>query len=267
MSRIAPSRILLSIWAIIVFVWIVAPIIVVTIVSFTSAGSFVFPPPGWSFQWYENFFENAKWYNAFLNSLQTACIVMVVATVLGTVAALGLHRSKSRRLAAGIQSVILLPTVVPAVVAGIGMYSMFLQWRISGTVLGFVLAHVVLVLPFVVISVTSSLQSLDRSLEQAAASCGAPPVTTFMLVTLRIILPGVATGALLAFLGSFNETLVSIFLASPFQTTLPVQMYSSVARDSDPTIAAASALASGVTVALFLAVVAVRITRSKKNAV
>ncbi len=266
MYRVNLSRILLPAWAFLVAVWVLSPIVVVTIMSFTGAGSFRFPPPEWSTRWYENFFTNPGWYNALSNSVQVALIVTVLATALGTVAALGLQRARSRRISAGVQSLIMLPTVVPAVVAGIGMYSLFLQWRLSGTIMGFVLAHVVLVLPFVVISVSASLQNFDRNLEQAAASCGSTPIATFFLVTVRMILPGVLTGALLAFLGSFNETLVSIFLSSPFRSTLPVQMYSSVARDSDPTLAAASALTSGVTVALFLAVVAVRMTRSKNAA-
>lgn len=266
MERNRLGAVAIGLWAALVVIWLLSPIVVVTIMSFTGAGSFKFPPPSWSLQWYRNFFEDPGWYEALWNSLKIAIIVMLVATTAGTLAAIGLQRTKARRTAAAVQAALLLPTVVPAVVAGIGMYALFLQWRITGTLHGFVLAHVVLVLPFVVISVSSSLQGFDRGLEQAAASLGAGPVAAFFQVTLPGILPGVLTGALLAFLGSFNETLVSLFLGSPFLNTLPVEMYSSVARDSDPTIAAASALTSGVTVVLFLAAALVRTTRSKSHA-
>lgn len=264
MARFSMSRTSLTVWGAAVVVWLMAPLLVVAVMSFTGSESFRFPPSDWSLRWYRNFFDDATWYQSLVNSLQIALAVTVVATLLGTAAALGLSRVRSRGSSV-IQTVLLLPTVVPVLIAGIGMYSLFLRWRLTGTPLGFVLAHTVLSLPFVFISVSASLQTFDRRLEQAAAVCGAGPLAAFFQVTLRIIAPGVMTGALLAFLGSFNETIVSIFLVSPTLRTLPVQMYTSVAKESDPTIAAASTLTTALTTALFLLALTVRAGRNKTD--
>ncbi|MDT0570260.1 ABC transporter permease [Streptomyces sp. DSM 3412] len=264
MARFSMSRMPLAAWGVAVVVWLTAPILIVAIMSFTDNESFRFPPSTWSLRWYRNFFEDPSWYQSLVNSVQIALVVMVVATLLGTAAALGLNRMRSR-VGPVLQTVLLLPTVVPVLIAGIGMYSLFLRWRLTGTPMGFILAHTVLSMPFVFISVTASLQTFDRRLEQAAAICGASPLATFFQVTLRIIAPGVLTGAVLSFLGSFNETIVSIFLVSPTLRTLPVQMYTSVAKESDPTIAAASTLTTALTAVLFLVALTVRAGRSKTD--
>jgi putative spermidine/putrescine transport system permease protein len=209
--------------------------------SFTEARTFGFPPEGFTFAWYSNFFADAQWYDALYTSLRIAVIVSVVSVVVGTAAAFGLVRGRFRGKQL-IQAFILTPTIVPVVITAVGIFALYLRWRISGTMLGFVLAHTALAIPFVVVTVSASVRTFDRSLERAAANLGAGPWTTFRTVTFPIIRPGVISGALFAFITSFDEVVVSLFIQSPMVRTLPVQMFSSVTREIDPTIAAASSM-------------------------
>ena len=163
-----------------------------------------------------------------------------MATVAGTAAALGLSRGGIRG-AAILNGLFLAPMIVPIAIAGVGVYALFLELKLTGTFLGFVLAHTALAIPFVIVPVMSTLRGFDRRFEHAAASLGAPPLSVLRKVTLPLILPGVLTGAVFAFATSLDETVVSLFLVSPTFETLPVQMFTSVSREIDPTVAAASA--------------------------
>jgi putative spermidine/putrescine transport system permease protein len=224
-----------------VIVWLAAPILVVIPMSFTAATSFKFPPDQLSTRWYENLSSNPAWYQAAINSLQIAFVVTILATVLGVAAALALVRSSLRGKIA-INGFLLAPMIVPLVITGVGVYATFLQWKLTGTFLGFVLAHTALAVPFVVVTATASLQSYDRHLEKASLSLGAGALATFRLVTLPLIAPGVLAGALFAFMTSFDEVVVATFLVDPDIQTLPVKMFTSVFRENDPTVAAASSL-------------------------
>jgi putative spermidine/putrescine transport system permease protein len=137
--------------------------------------------------------------------------------------------------------------LVPVIVIAIGLYALFLRLNLLGTTFGFVVAHSVLALPFVIIPVMASLQGFDRRLEDAAAICGAGRWTAFRTVTLPLVAPGVLSGAVFAFATSFDEVVLSLFIQSPYLQTLPVRMYSSVTRDTDPTIAAAATLILALT--------------------
>ncbi len=246
-----PSRIVLVLVAVLVAIWLVAPMLVVLPMSFTGAKSFNFPPDSWSTRWYAEFFSNPAWLDAVRNSALVAATVTVVATVLGTAASFALVRGRipGRGI---IQTLILAPMIVPVVIVAIGIYAVFLQWRLTGSFVGFVLAHTVLAVPFVVVTVSTALRTFDSRLEMAAASLGAGRIGTFRQVTLPLIAPGVLTGALFAFVTSFDEVVISLFLVSPTFRTLPVEMYSSVTREINPTIAAASSMVFVVTVALLL---------------
>ena len=224
-----------------VAIWLVAPSLIVIPLSLTDKPTFTFPPTGWSIRWYGNFFSDPSWTAALGASVKVGLLVVVVATVAGTAAAVALSRSKFRGQQA-IRAVLLAPMIVPVIVVAVGVYALFLRERLLGTLLGFVSAHSVLAIPFVVISVTASLQGFDRRLESAAAICGASRWATFRQVTLPLVAPGVVSGALFAFVTSFDEVVLSLFIQSPYLQTLPVKMYSSVTRDIDPTIAAASTL-------------------------
>ena len=191
------GRPLLVAWCALLSVVLIAPTLVVVPMGFTSAQTFAFPPPGWSTRWYKSFFSNPQWYDAALLSLKVALIVVVLATVLGTAASLAVARGRGRWTGA-LRSLFLAPMIVPGVITAIGIYIVFLKWHLTETVLGFVLAHTMMALPLVIITVGASLQSLDRSLERAAASLGANPWRTFTGVTLPLIMPGMLTGALFA---------------------------------------------------------------------
>jgi putative spermidine/putrescine transport system permease protein len=231
------TRLLLGLACLLVAIWLVAPTLVVVPMSFNENKSLAFPPKGFSGQWYANFVTNPEWSSSFFNSLKVAALVAVTATVIGTLAAFGLDRMKSS--ASGwLRLVLLTPMVVPGVVLAIGIYAVYLDTHLVGTLAGFVLAHTMLAIPFVLIAVSASLEVFDKRLELAAASLGANRWTTFRTVTLPLILPGVLSGLLFAFVTSFDEIIVSLFITSPYLKTLPVQIFTSITRDADPTVAA-----------------------------
>jgi putative spermidine/putrescine transport system permease protein len=231
------TRLLLGLACLLVAIWLVAPTLVVVPMSFNENKSLAFPPQGFSWQWYRNFATNPDWSSSFVNSLKVATIVALLATVLGTLAAFGLDRMKART-AGVLRLLLLIPMVVPGVVLAIGIYAVYLDTRLVGTLTGFVLAHTILALPFVLIAVSASLQVFDRRLETAAASLGAGPLTAFRTITLPLIMPGMLSGLLFAFATSFDEIIVSLFITNPYLRTLPVQIFTSITRDADPTVAA-----------------------------
>lgn len=232
-------RVFLWAFSLLVGLWLVAPTLVVIPLAFTGQQSFAFPPRSWSLRWFENFFSDPAWVGSLLNSLQIAALSALIATVLGTMAAMGLSRSRFRGRAV-IGGLVLSPMLVPSVVFAVGIYAVFLELHLVGTFLGFTVAHAVLSLPFVIVPVSSVLATFDERLERAAEVCGANKWRTFFQVTLPGIAPGVFSGFMFAFVVSFDEVVVSLFISSPFLETLPVKMYSSVQRDIDPTIAAAA---------------------------
>ena len=242
--------------------WLVAPALIVLPLSFTGQASLVFPPRSWSLRWYANFFGDPAWIGAFWTSIQVAVLVTVVSTVIGTAAAVGLTQGRGRALVAA-NALILSPMIVPGIVFAIGSYATFLALRMVGSLGGFVMAHTVLALPFVVIPVAARLRGFDRRLELASASLGAGRWATFRQVTLPLVAPGVLAGALFAFVTSFDEVVVSLFIQSPYLQTLPVKMYSSVSRDTDPTIAAAASMIIVLTTVLVLVASYVTVRRSR----
>ncbi|MDT5280484.1 MAG: putative spermidine/putrescine transport system permease protein [Mycobacterium sp.] len=242
-------RTALMVFCVLVAVWLVAPSLIVIPLSFTNRPSFNFPPSGWSTTWYANFFSDPTWILALQASIRVGLLVTLVATICGTAAAVALSRTRFVG-DQGVRALLLSPMIVPVIVVSIGTYAIYLRLNLLGTTTGFVLAHSVLALPFVIIPVSASLQGFDRRLEDAAAICGANRWATFRTVTLPLVAPGVMSGALFAFATSFDEVVVSLFIQSPYLQTLPVRMYSSVTRDTDPTIAAAATLILALTTAL-----------------
>ena len=239
----------LKVFSAAVGVLLVAPTLIVVPMAFTSASTFQFPPPGFSTRWFGEFFSDPNWIDSAVLSLQVGAVVTVLATVLGTVASfalvrgVGVWRTPARAF-------LLAPMIVPGVIVAIGIYAVFLKWKLTATFQGFVLAHLVLAVPLVIIPVSAALQTLDGRLEQAAAGLGATPARTFFHVTLPLIMPAMLTGALFAFLTSFDEAIVSLFISGPFERTLPVQLYQSVTSSLTPTIAAASTLVIALTTSL-----------------
>lgn len=232
-------RLPIKLWAAIVGVLLVVPTLVVIPLSFTDKRSFRFPIEGWSFQWYEKFFTDDRWMNALITSFALAIATAAVATTFGTLAAIALGRSKARGFSL-IRGLVLLPIVIPAIVAAIAIYGAYLGWGINGTFVGILLAHVVLAIPFVIIAVNTAMRGLDPTMEKAAAVLGAGPTQRFLQIQLPLLAPGIATGFVFAFVTSLDEVVISYFLQSPTVRTLPVQMYSSVTVETDPSIAVAS---------------------------
>jgi putative spermidine/putrescine transport system permease protein len=238
-------------------IYLIAPILVIIPMSFTESRILSFPPQGFSLEWYADLFTDRQWSTALANSAQVAVLTTILATVLGTLAALALTRARfpGRSVVNGL---VLAPLVVPIVIIAIGMFSLFARWRLGGTLVGLVLAHTALAVPFVVVSVSASLRTMDRNLELAAASLGASPRVTFRRVTLPIILPGVIAGAIFAFISSWDEVVVAIFLTSARFRTLPVKMWEQVRQAVDPTVAAVATLLLVVTTSLLVFLLVVR---------
>jgi putative spermidine/putrescine transport system permease protein len=244
---------------------LLAPIMVVFPLSFTSRKSFIFPPNGYSGRWYQSFFTDPQWVYSFYDSIIVAVATSIVATVVGTAACFGIRRLRTK-LQFLVVGLLLLPVVVPVVITGVGIYAVFLKWGLVGTYPGFVLAHTLYALPLVVVPVMTSLSTFDSTLERAAGSLGATKWNTFRQVTLPAILPGVAAGAVFAFVQSWDEIVISIFVSTPGLTTLPVRMYNAVAADVDPTLAAASSLVITVVTLAILGTFVVGSRRRRLNA-
>lgn len=235
------QRILIGIFCAGVALWLVAPTLVIVPISFAEKKSLAFPPDGFSLQWYANILNSPDWSGSIVSSLKIAAIVAVVATVIGTLAAIGLARMKAGP--GGIlRAILITPMIVPGVVLAIGIYAVYLDHQMVGTLVGYVLAHSMLAIPFVIIAVGASLAVFDTRLETAAASLGASRITAFFTVTLPLIAPGILSGLLFAFVTSFDEVIVALFINSPTLKTLPVQIFASMTRDSDPTVAAVGTL-------------------------
>lgn len=222
-----------------VFLFLIAPILVVIPLSFSSEPWFTYPLPGWSMRWYVDLVADERWRLAITNSLIVGCFSTVIATTLGTLAALGLSRGNVP-FAGLIMSVLISPMVVPIVIVAVAMFFGFATVGLNNSYLGLILAHSALATPFVVITVTATLSGFDRSLSRAAASLGASPFTVFRTVTMPIISPGVVSGVLFAFFTSWDEVVVALFLSSPEQRTLPKQMFSGIREQINPTITAAA---------------------------
>jgi putative spermidine/putrescine transport system permease protein len=232
---------------------LVVPIIVVMIISFSEASFLTFPPPGYSMRWYEEFFTDSAWVKAFRDSLTIAVISALIAVVLGTAAAMGIVRS-SVRGKTFIMLFLVSPVIVPPVVLGLSLYSLYLRVGLDGTIGGLAAAHAIGGLPIVVVIICAALQSVDRNLERAAAVHGASPLTVFRTVTLPAIGPGLAAASFFAFLHSFDELVLSLFLTSPRLVTLPLKLWAGVNYELSPVLAVVSTLeVLLVVVGIFLA--------------
>ena len=244
-----------SLWAIclLVLAFLILPILVIVPLSF-SAGSFLsFPLPGLSLRWYREFFASEPWQLSLRNSLIVASATTMLATVLGTLASLGLTRANlpGKPLIMGL---ILSPMVVPLVIIAVGVYFFYAPLGLTGSLLGLTLAHTALAVPFVVVTVTATLQGFDPNQARAGASLGASPFVVFRRITLPLILPGVIAGALFAFVTSFDEVVVALFLTGPGERTLPRQMFIGIRENISPVIAAAATILICVSIVILTSV-------------
>lgn len=246
---------------------LIAPTLVVVGMSVTSSGILQFPPHGFSLRWYHHFLNSATWTRGLLTSLQVALLVTVLATALGTMAAIALVRGRFP-FSKVVNGILFSPLIVPFVVIALGMYLTYGHAHISGSITGLVVAHTPLAMPFVVINVVAGLRMMDWDLVLAARSLGAGPIQAFTRVVAPQVLPSIMAGALFAFMMSWDELVVAIFLTSPLVKTLPVVMWEQVRSYVDPTIAAVATLLTIVTVVLFalIAVLNRRVNKQPRSA-
>ena len=229
-----------------VFFFLIAPLFVILPLSFNaeqyihfSAKMLALDPEGFSLRWYQDMIWGTKnpWGLAAKNSIIIAFFATIGSTVLGTVAALGLS-SRHMPYKAAFMALLISPMIVPLIISGTAIFFFMAKVGLAATHTGIILAHIILGTPFVVITVTATLSGFDHSVTRAAASLGSNPVNTFMKVTLPLILPGVISGALFAFVTSFDEVVVVLFLAGLETTTIPIQMWVGLREQLSPTILA-----------------------------
>lgn len=239
-----------------IFFFLIFPILVIVPLSFNAQNFFTFTPEmltldpaGYSLKHYEDFFTNPDWQRALWNSVTIAPAATVLATVLGTLAAIGLSQAHVPFRSA-IMAMLISPMIVPLIISAAGMYFFYSRIGLQGEFLGIVLAHAALGTPFVIITVTATLVGFDRSLTRAAASLGADPITTFFKVQMPLIMPGVISGALFAFITSFDEVVVVLFVGSASQKTLPWQMFIGLREQISPTILAVASIMVALSVLL-----------------
>ncbi len=256
------ARLWLYAVAIAVMVFLVVPTLLVIPMSFSASQYLEFPPREWSLRWYRSYFGSTSWMQATATSLQAGLLTALVATPLATMAAYGLHVARLRQTRL-LWALLLTPMVIPVILIGIGVFYAYVQIRIVNTLLGLVLAHSMLAIPVVMLVVASAFKSYDMDQERVARSLGASPVQAFFLVTLPQIRFSVITGAVLAFLTSFDEIIVSLFVSGGDHSTLTRNMFNALRDQVDPTIAAISTLI--ITVTTLLLVVTQTLGRGKRG--
>ena len=229
-----------------VFFFLIAPLFVIFPLSFNAEEFLVFSdgmkrldPDAFSLRWYKDMIYGTKnpWGAAAKNSLIIAVFATIGSIILGTVAALGLS-SRHMPYKGLIMATLISPMIVPLIISGVAIFFFIAKVGLAATHLGIIIAHIILGTPFVVITVTATLSGFDHSVTRAAASLGSNPVNTFLKITLPLILPGVISGGLFAFVTSFDEVVVVLFLAGLETTTIPIQMWTGLREQLSPTILA-----------------------------
>ncbi|SFC01783.1 ABC transporter permease [Tropicimonas isoalkanivorans] len=272
-----------------IFLFLIAPILIVVPLSFNAEPYFTFTekmlsldPTGYSMRWYDllltfgmenpeaprdaswwaDAWANAAWINAAKNSVIIGFFATILATFLGTLAALGLSRPEMpfRRT---IMAILISPMIVPLIITATGLFFFYSSTGLANTYIGIIMAHATLGIPFVIITVTATLVGFDHSLTRAAASLGADPTTTFFKITMPLILPGVISGALFAFVTSFDEVVVVLFVAAHDQQTIPRQMWNGIREQISPAILSVATILVVISIALLTTVELLR-RRSEK---
>ena len=234
-------KVVQTIFGVAVVTFLLAPLVAILPLGFTSSSFLNYPIPSVSMRWFEELATADAWRRSIVNSLVVGAGTTALSTALGTLAALGL-RGRRLPLSGLFRTVFLLPMVVPAVVLGVGMQILFVRLGLADTYSGVIVAHTVLAVPFVLVNVSASLDGVDERVERAATSLGAPPAAVFLRVTLPLALPGIASGAVFAFATSLDEVVLTLFVAGPNQRTLARQMFSTIRENISPAIAAAAFL-------------------------
>jgi putative spermidine/putrescine transport system permease protein len=224
----------------VIYLFLMLPLLVVFPMSLSSAPYLQFPPPGFSWQWYERYLNDPQWIDATVRSLQIGAATAMLALALGVPLSFGLVRGKfpGRQM---LDRLTMAPIIVPTIIFAVAIYGVFAKLKLIGEWYGLVLAHTVLALPFVVLVMVAGLRDFDRSIEQAAEGLGASRWRTLWRVTLPLLRPSLISAGLLAFINSFDEVVVALFLSGA-RMTLPKKMFDNILMEIDPTIAAVSVI-------------------------
>ncbi|UHC17703.1 ABC transporter permease [Methylobacterium currus] len=247
-----------------ILAFVLLPILIVLPMAFSETTYLAFPPKGFTTQWFHEFFDDRRWMGALRFSLEIAAATAFLATLVGTMAAYALLRGAGA-IGTVFRALLVGPIVVPHIALAVALYLFFQRTGLGGTRLGYVLAHAVIAMPFVVLTVTAALASVDPALDDAAMICGASRFTAFRSVTLPLILPNVVSGALFAFIISFDEPVVAFFLAGIRDKTLPRMMFDDIEQNLTPVIPAIAVLLTGLSVAVLISAALLR-RLSRKNA-
>jgi putative spermidine/putrescine transport system permease protein len=240
MKRFSAGRLLATLWIVGVYVFLMLPIVLIVLMSLNAGEILAFPPQGLSLRWFVALFHSEAFMRAIGTSLLVAAIAMVVSTIVGTAAALFVVRHAGR-MKETLRLMLLLPLMLPEILTAIALLFFLYATGIGTTTMfGLVVGHILVTLPYVFTNVASSLFNYDASIEQAARSLGATPATAFRRITLPLIKPGIITGALFAFVISFDLFNMSLLLKGIGMTTLPLQLFDYLRWDFDPTAAAVS---------------------------
>jgi ABC-type spermidine/putrescine transport system permease subunit II len=247
-----------------IFLFMNLPIFIVFPLSFTSAGHLAFPPPGYSLQWYLRFFSSPDWMRATWLSFEIAILVAIVATVLGTLASLGMVRGdfKGKGL---ISAFIISPMILPYVIIALTSYFFLARFRLVGSQIGLMLIHTVIAVPIVFIIVSNNLKNFDVTLEKAALIMGANRIRTFFKVTFPLIRVGVLSAAFFSFLISFDELIIVLFIGGVKVVTLPRRMWEGLRHEIDPTITAVATVLILFSVLILMTIMMFQSVAEKKR--
>jgi putative spermidine/putrescine transport system permease protein len=264
MTRISPGRLALGAFSCAILAILIAPILIIFLVSFTPTQMLEFPPSGFSLRWYEAYFGDAMWMAATRLSFLVAGLTAIASLVIGFAISIALVRYRFPGKTA-LRMLVMSPLILPKIIIAVGLYFLYVRLRILGTTGALVIAHTIIAVPYVVMIVTASLYGFDRRLEWAARSLGASPLRAIWLVTLPNLRPAILGGGLFAFVASFDDIILSLFLTRLTEPTLPRQIWVNVQQTIDPTIAAVSTFMTVISVlGLWLVVLAQR--RSRRSA-
>jgi len=244
--------------------WLLAPIVIIVILAFSGEGYLHFPPSSLSLQWFARFFGDVQWQRALLSSLIIGVIACLVATTIGFFAAYAFLRAEFRRKKL-LLSLLLTPIIVPSIITAIAMYYLAGRLALIGNFLWLGLCHAVIAMPIVLLMLLAALHAVDPNLERAALGLGGSRLRVFCRIVLPIALPGILSAALFAFLASFDELLIALFLAGVRAQTLPVRIWNSLNLQIEPTIAAVSAFLIGVTTLILAADSILRHRRGRRH--
>lgn len=256
-DKLGAWRWVLGAIAVLMALFLLLPILFIVALSFGDSRWLIFPPPGWTLRWYHELFADPRWLQSAWTSARIAVVVMVLSVILGLLASFALVRGQFRGRAV-LRAFFLTPMILPVVIIAVALYAFFLRIGLNGTFTGFVIAHLIVALPFSIIAITGALETFDPAIEDAAILCGAHPWEARARVTLPAISHGVFSAAIFSFLISWDEVVLAIFMASPTLQTLPVRVWTTLRQDLTPVIAAASTLLVALTILLMIAAALIR---------